>query len=82
MSQSPGASTPDPQPDETPGLEAGGGVNPGDTPPGESSTTSGLSAHQPKVGSTGSNWLVYAIVGVVVVLVGLYFVGYAIGIGD
>jgi len=28
----------DPDPSETPGLEPGGGVRPGDTPPAESST--------------------------------------------
>ncbi|QCB94156.1 DUF6480 family protein [Cellulomonas shaoxiangyii] len=82
MSQSPGASTPDPEPADTPGLEPGGGVAPGDTPPGESSATAGLSAHQPKVGSTGSNWLVYAGVGAVVALCALFFIGYAVGLLD
>jgi hypothetical protein len=37
---------PDPDPAETPGLEPGGGVEPGDTPP-DSGETSGLSAAQP-----------------------------------
>jgi len=37
---------PDPDPAQTPGLEAGGGVAPGTTPP-ESAQTSGLSASEP-----------------------------------
>jgi hypothetical protein len=37
---------PDPEPDRTPGLEPGGGVSPGDTPP-ESGNVSGLSHPQP-----------------------------------
>jgi hypothetical protein len=40
------ATPPDPQPDRTPGLEPGGGVRPGDTPP-ESGQTSGLSHREP-----------------------------------
>lgn len=38
---------PDPDPENTPGLERGAGVRPGDTPP-ESGSTSGLSHRQPK----------------------------------
>ncbi|MGI5506952.1 DUF6480 family protein [Lentzea sp. CA-135723] len=41
------ATPPDPDPRRTPGLEPGGGVAPGDTPP-ESGQTSGLSHHEPK----------------------------------
>jgi hypothetical protein len=41
------ATPPDPDPQRTPGLEPGGGVRPGDTPP-ESGQTSGLSHHEPK----------------------------------
>lgn len=37
---------PDPDPDRTPGLEPGGGVRPGDTPPDSGSTTSGLSRRE------------------------------------
>jgi hypothetical protein len=40
------AMPPDPEPDRTPGLEAGGGVRPGDTPPDSGSTTEGLSQKQ------------------------------------
>lgn len=41
------AQPPDPSPDETPGLEPGGSVRPGDTPP-ESGQTSGLSHREPE----------------------------------
>jgi hypothetical protein len=40
---------PDPDPERTPGLEPGGGVRPGDTPP-ESGSVSGLSHPQPMPG--------------------------------
>ena len=40
------AQPPDPDPTETPGLEPGGGVRPGDVPPA-SAQTSGASAPQP-----------------------------------
>ena len=71
--------SPDPDPATTPGLEPGGSVMPGDTPPGESST-SGASDRQPATGSTGANWVAYAIIGAVVVLVLLFFVGYVVGL--
>jgi hypothetical protein len=38
---------PDPDPSRTPGLEPGGGVAPGSTPP-DSAQTSGLSERQPQ----------------------------------
>jgi hypothetical protein len=38
---------PDPEPADTPGLEPGGGVAPGSTPP-DSAQTSGLSAPEPR----------------------------------
>ncbi|MEU3623648.1 hypothetical protein BS329_13595 [Amycolatopsis coloradensis] len=38
--------TPGPEPDEVPGLEKGGSVSPGDTPP-DAGQTSGLSHPQP-----------------------------------
>ena len=45
---------PDPDPSDTPGLEAGGSVRPGDTPPSEAGT-SGLSSHESKEPSKGLN---------------------------
>lgn len=73
--------SPDPDPATTPGLEPGGGVAPGDTPPGESST-SGSADRQPPAGSRGGNWAAPVIIGVVVVFALLFFVGYAIGLVD
>lgn len=72
---------PDPDPDQTPGLEPGGGVAPGDTPPAESSM-SGASDRQPGTGSTRSNWAAYAVIGAFVVVLLLFFVGYVIGLFD
>jgi hypothetical protein len=74
--------TPDPDPADTPGLEPGGSVAPGDTPPAESST-SGASDRQPDTGSRGANWAAYAVIGGFLVVVLLLFVGYAVGLlGD
>ena len=44
----------DPQPENTPGLEPGNGVAPGDTPPGEAST-SGNTFREPDLPSKGFN---------------------------
>lgn len=41
------ATPPDPDPADTPDLTAGGGIEPGSTPP-ESAQTSGLSAPEPR----------------------------------
>ena len=73
--------SPDPDPETTPGLEPGGGVAPGDTPPGESST-SGASDRQPATGSRGANWAAYVVIGGAVLVAALFFVGYAIGLAD
>lgn len=73
-------SSPDPDPSTTPGLEPGGGVPVGDTPPGEASTTEGLSTRQPSARGDGGNRLALVLIGAVVVLVVLLGVGYVIGL--
>ena len=68
---------PDPEPSSTPGLEPGGGVAPGDTPPGEGSSTTGTSRATEPVGRTGG-YLAVVAVGVLVAMVILFFVFRAI----
>lgn len=69
----------DPQPEQTPGLEPGGGVVPGDTPPGEASSP-GVTNRQPDLPSGRTNKVVYGVILAVVLLSVLTFVGYAIGL--
>jgi hypothetical protein len=71
----------DPDPENTPGLEPGNGVMPGDTPPGEAST-SGNTFREPKLPSSGTNKAVLIGILAVVLIAVLTFVGYAIGIGN
>jgi hypothetical protein len=70
----------DPDPDNTPGLEPGNGVQPGDTPPIEAST-SGNTFREPDLPSSRTNKLVYIGILAVVVVAILTFIGYAVGIG-
>jgi len=69
----------DPDPENTPGLEPGNGVIPGDTPPVEAST-SGNTFREPKLPSSGANKAVYVGILVVTLLVVLMLIGYAVGI--
>jgi len=64
------ADPPDPQPESTPGLAPGGSVQPGDTPPIESSTA-GTSYREPDLPSGRTNWLVLGGIAAAVVLVAL-----------
>ncbi|MBB2923388.1 DUF6480 family protein [Cellulomonas cellasea] len=70
----------DPDPENTPGLEPGGGVMPGDTPPGEAST-SGVSHQEPGLPSGRSQKIVYGVILGFAALVVVMLAGYAIGIG-
>jgi hypothetical protein len=71
----------DPDPDNTPGLEPGGGVTPGDTPPVEAST-SGNTFREPDLPSGRTNKLVYIGILAVVLVAVLTFIGYALGVGN
>ena len=71
----------DPDPENTPGLEPGNGVDPGDTPPIEAST-SGNAHQEPKLPSSGVNKAVYIGILAVAALVVVMFIGYAVGIGN
>ncbi|MDM7830115.1 DUF6480 family protein [Cellulomonas edaphi] len=73
-------SSPDPDPATTPGLEPGGGVPVGHTPPGEASTTEGLSTRQPRARGGGGNGLALVLIGIVLALVVLFGVGYVVGL--
>jgi hypothetical protein len=65
------ATPPDPDPDRTPGLEPGGGVAPGDTPP-ETAQTSGVSHRQPMPSRAGQ--VVTITLVVIVTILALAFV--------
>ncbi|MEV8535504.1 DUF6480 family protein [Streptomyces sp. NPDC051211] len=69
-------SNPDPDPRVTPGLEPGGGVPPGETPPAESSTATGAGPERPLSRGWAKGPLI-AIVALAVV-VALFFLVYAI----
>jgi hypothetical protein len=72
---------PDPEEDKLTGLEPGGGVPPGETPPGEASTSM-TQGHEEKGSRKGTQFLWIGIIGVVVLLCLLYFIGYIVGFFD
>ncbi|NUT48164.1 MAG: hypothetical protein HOV94_12770 [Saccharothrix sp.] len=71
------ATPPDPDPARTPGLEPGGGVSPGETPP-DSGQTSGLSHPQPMPSRRGPV-LTLVIVLIVTVLALAFIVAQVMG---
>ena len=80
------ASPPDPDPDRTPGLDSGGSVDPGDTPP-PGGQTSGLSTPQPgqegRSSSIGRGQMIgIALVVVVFIIAAVLLVLQATGVFD
>lgn len=69
---------PDPDPATTTGLERGGGVPAGETPPGEASTV-GPTADQPAPGR-GIQTVALVAIAVVVLLVLLFIIGKAVSL--
>ncbi|GGX33872.1 hypothetical protein GCM10010383_75140 [Streptomyces lomondensis] len=68
---------PDPDPERTPGLEPGGGVPPGETPPAESSLPEAgpRETHNPPKGWAKGP---LALIIVLVVLIAAFFLAYAL----
>jgi hypothetical protein len=69
--------TPDPDPDTSAGLETGGGVPPGETPPGESSM-SGAGPQETHNPTTGWAKVPLTLIIGLAVVVAAFFLAYAI----
>lgn len=70
---------PDPDPERTPGLEPGGGVPPGETPPAESSMPE-AGPRQPDSTSRGWAKAPLAVIVVLVLVLAFGFLAYALGL--
>lgn len=70
---------PDPEPERTPGLESGGGVPPGETPPAESSMPE-AGPRQPDSTSRGWAKAPLTIILVLVLVIAIGFLAYALGL--
>jgi len=70
---------PDPLENELTGLEPGGGVPPGETPPGEGTSASPQGPPVPETRGL-SQYLWMVLIGVIVLVTLLYFVGYIVGL--
>lgn len=71
----------DPEPNDTPGLESGGGVQPGDTPPDSNSATASPKQASPTKPPKSNLVMTVAIIAIVAVVL-LIFVGYIAGLLD
>ncbi|WP_091671566.1 DUF6480 family protein [Amycolatopsis marina] len=72
------AQPPDPDPKDTAGLEPGGGVRPGDTPP-DSAQVSGVSHQEPQRSKAGP--IIGISAAVLVILIGVgFFVAYLLNL--
>lgn len=69
----------DPQPQNTPGLEEGAGVEPGETPPESNSASASPPAPAPAT-PPKTRTVTAAVIGVIVLLVLLVFGGYMVGL--
>jgi hypothetical protein len=70
---------PDPEPERTPGLESGGGVPPGETPPAESSMPE-AGPRQPYSTSRGWAKAPLTIILILVLVIAVGFLAYALGL--
>lgn len=78
---SPEARNPDPDPTQMPGADPSGNVQPGETPPGESSV-SAVQGHGEGAPARWTQWAWLGGIGLVVVVGALAFLGYGIGLLD
>ncbi|AGS67661.1 hypothetical protein B446_04165 [Streptomyces collinus Tu 365] len=70
---------PDPDPERTTGLEPGGGVPPGETPPAESSMPE-AGPHEPDMRSRGWAWTPLTLILLLVLLLAVGFLAYALAL--
>ncbi|THJ68534.1 hypothetical protein E8P82_01055 [Arthrobacter echini] len=74
------AGHPDPEENNITGLEPGGGVPPGETPPAEASTTWDQGHTEDKTQSKGITAVWIGVVAVIVLLVLIFIVGNIVGL--
>jgi hypothetical protein len=70
---------PDPEPDRTPGLEPGGGVPPGETPPAESSMPE-AGPREPEATTRGWAKAPLTLILILVLVVAVGFLAYALAL--